>query len=64
MSRNYKFYNRDGLKKDWVSGRKIIYTAAKPIMQVKKKFWKMLLLLISAMRCNRAGAAWQVELQK
>jgi hypothetical protein len=45
MSRNYKFYNPDGLKKDWVSGRQIIYTAAKQIMQENREFWKMLLLL-------------------
>ena len=44
------------LKKDWFSGRKIIYTAAQQIMPVKKEFWKMLLLLSSATRCNRAGA--------
>jgi len=35
------------------------YTAAQPIMQVKKEFWKMLLLLSSATRCNRAGAGMQ-----
>jgi hypothetical protein len=56
MSRNYKFYNPDGLEKDWFSGRKIIYTAARQIMQVKKEFLNMLLLLSSATRCNRAGA--------
>ena len=44
------------LKKDWFSGQKIIYTVAQPIMQESKEFWKMLLLLSSTTRCNRAGA--------
>ncbi len=56
MSRNYKFYNPDGLEKHWFSVRKIIYTAAQQIMQENREFWKMLLLLSSATRCNRAGA--------
>lgn len=44
------------LKKVWFSEQKIIYTVAQPIMQEKKVCWKMLLLLSSATRCNRAGA--------
>ena len=56
MSRNYKFHNPDGLEMDWFSEQKIIYTAALQIMPVTKEFWKMLLLLSSATRCNRAGA--------
>ncbi len=60
MSRNYKFYNPDGLKKAWFSGQKIIYTAAQQIMQESREFWKMLLLLSSATR-NRAGAGVKVE---
>jgi hypothetical protein len=30
-------------------------------MQVKKEFWKMLLLLSSATRCNRAGAGGNMK---
>jgi hypothetical protein len=45
-----------GLKKDWFSEQKIIYTASQPIMQVKMEFWKKLLLFSSVMGCNRAGA--------
>ena len=56
MSRNYKFCNPDRLEKHWFSGRKIIYTAAQQIMQENREFGKMLLLLSSATRCNRAGA--------
>jgi len=36
------------LKKDWFSEQKIIYTATLQIMPVTKEFWKMLLLLSSA----------------
>jgi hypothetical protein len=61
MSCNYKFYNPDELKKDWYSGQKIIYTAAQPIMQESREFWKMLLLLSSAARCNRAGAKFRYQ---
>jgi hypothetical protein len=56
MSCNYKFYNRDRLKKDWFSGQRIIYTAVQQMMQGKKEYWKILLLLSSTTRFNRAGA--------
>jgi|GEM_PF-226716 REP element-mobilizing transposase RayT len=44
------------LKKDWFSNRRIIYIAAQQIMQEKLEFWRMLLLLSSVTRCNRAAA--------
>ena len=44
------------LKRYWFSGQKIICTAAQQIMKVKTGFWKILLLLSSTMRCDRAGA--------